>query len=434
MSLLISVDKIQKQMGSKLLFEELSFGIHEKEKLGLIGPNGSGKSTLLKILSGEDTPDNGTVSRKKGVKVSFVRQEEVFEDSLTITEAASQRLEAAGLSAEDVMVYAPMYLSIVGFEDLEQKVSQLSGGWRKRLSLAIALAVEPQLLILDEPTNHMDWEGILWLESYLKIFSGSFLLVSHDRAFLNRVCNKTMEINKLYQNGFLAFEGSYDQFLEKKDDYIQAQLKLQSTVSNKARREVEWLRAGVKARTTKSRSRIKEAHQLLDDLADVTARNRANQAKVKLEIESTNRLSKKLIEMKTLSISHGEKRLIKDLDLLLGPKTCIGLLGANGSGKSCLLKVIAGTAQNYEGDLFLAEDLKIVYFDQKRESLPQEVDVLHYLGDGADSVVFREQATSVAAYASRLLFPSEKMKLKIEHLSGGEQARLLIGKTFATAC
>ncbi|MEO0337048.1 MAG: ATP-binding cassette domain-containing protein, partial [Pseudomonadota bacterium] len=317
MSLLLSVDKIEKQMGSKQLFESLSFVIHEKEKLGLIGPNGSGKSTLLKILSGDESTDSGTVSPKKGLKLSFVKQEESFDESLSLIDCSIANLQKGGMSADDAMVYGSMYLSLVGFSDLEQKVKRLSGGWRKRLSLAIALATEPELLILDEPTNHMDWEGILWLEGYLKTFTGSFVLVSHDRAFLNRVCTKTMELNHLFRDGFLAFQGSYNEFLDRKAEYIDQQLKLQSTMSNKARREVEWLRAGVKARTTKSQSRIKEAHQLLDDLADVKARNRANQAKVKLEIESTNRLSKKLVELNSLNISYNDNVLVRDLNLLL---------------------------------------------------------------------------------------------------------------------
>jgi ATP-binding cassette subfamily F protein uup len=428
MSLLLSVNKLQKQMGSKILFEDLSFGIHEREKIGLIGPNGSGKSTLLRILSGEEDPGDGTISRRKGLKLSFVQQEEVFDESLSVLEAAVSQLLDRGMSEDEVHVYGPMYLSIAGFEDSEQKVEKLSGGRRKRLNIAIALAEEPELLILDEPTNHMDWDGILWLESNLQSFKGSFLIVSHDRELLDRLCKKTMELNRLYENGFLSFECAYTQFLGKKEAYIKSQIQLQSSMSNKARKEVEWLRAGVKARTTKSQSRIKEAHKLLDDLEEVTSRNQASRARIRLELDSSNRLSKKLIELKDLSISYGEHRLVNRLNLLLGPKTCLGILGSNGSGKSSLLKVIAGIADNFTGQLFRADDLRVVYFDQKREKLPQDEGLLEYLGNGTDRVIFREQAVSVASYASRLLFPPEKMKLKISHLSGGEQARLLLGK------
>lgn len=415
-------------MGSKLLFDGLSFGIHEKERLGLLGPNGAGKSTLLKILASKEEPDAGEVSRRKGLRLAFVPQEELFSGSLNLLETLTSRLRDQGLELSEIQVQALIALSALGFTDLETKVETLSGGWRKRLSLAVALAQEPDLLILDEPTNHMDWDGILLLEGLLKNFKGSLVLVSHDRAFLNNLCNKTMEINFLYKDGFLAFDGGYEEFLRKKEEYTQTQLSLQDSLSNKARREVEWLRAGVKARTTKSRARAKEAHQLLDDLQALKSRNRAGQSKVRLEIDSAGKRSKKFYELKHLNVGYEERCLIRDLNLLLGPESCIGLLGANGSGKTSLLKVVAGRSQNYTGELHSAENLKVVYFDQKRESLPQEIDLMAYLGDGSDYVVFKDKSVHVAAYASRFLFTSDKMKLKIAQLSGGEQARLLIAK------
>ena len=415
-------------MGSKQLFDGLSFGIHEKERLGLLGPNGAGKSTLLKILSGLDVPDEGDVSPRKGLRVAFVQQEEKFDESKTLQQEASDQLRKTGMDEMEAQVQASVYLSIVGFENLEQKVSVLSGGWRKRLSLAIAFAQEPDLLIMDEPTNHMDWDGIFWLESQLKSYKKAFVVVSHDRIFLDNLCNKTMEINRLYKDGYLAFECGYKKFIERKVEYAQAQMNLQDSMSNKARREVEWLRAGVKARTTKSQSRIKEAHQLLDDLADVKSRNQAGRAKVRLEIDSGGKRSKKLIELKKLTVAYDENVLIKDLDLKLGPKTCIGLVGENGSGKSSLLKVIVDQSKSFTGEVFKANDLKTVYFDQKRDDLPQEIDLIEFLGDGSDHVLFKGQSVHVAAYAARFLFTSDKMKLKIQHLSGGEQARLLIAK------
>lgn len=415
-------------MGSKLLFEDLSFGINEREQLGLLGPNGAGKSTLLRMLAGEETVDEGTISYRKGLRLALVKQEENFTSTQSILQAAIEQIEKSGMDAMEAQVQATIQLDMAGFEDVEKPAAKLSGGWAKRLSLAIAFSQDPDLIIMDEPTNHMDWDGILWLESRLKAYKKSFLIVSHDREFLDRVCNKTMEINPLYKDGFIAFDCSYKDFLVKKESYIQEQLNLQSVMSNKARREVEWLRAGVKARTTKSQARIKEAHQLLDDLSDIKARNRAGQVKVRLEIDTAGKLSKKLLELKKVSVAFGDNCLIKDLNLLLGPKTCLGLLGDNGSGKSSLLKVISGLADNYDGEIFRASDLKMVYFDQKRDDLPQDVDLVHYLGDGSDYIVFKNKSIHVSAYASRFLFASEKMKLKISQLSGGEQARLLIAK------
>ncbi len=428
MSLLVSVNKLQKTMGSKLLFDGLSFGVEERERLGLLGPNGAGKSTLLRILAGEETPDEGEVFHRKGMKWVFVRQEEVFESSLSIKETAIKRLLKTGMDSMEAEIQASIFLSIAGFEDLDQQVSQLSGGWRKRLSLGIAFAQEPDLFILDEPTNHMDWDGILWLESWLKSYKKSFILVSHDRVFLDKLCNKTMEINRLYRDGYLSFNCGYKKFLIEKEKYAKAQMGLQDSMSNKARREVDWLRAGVKARTTKSQSRMKEAHQLLDNLAAVKSRNRSSQAKVRLEIEAGGKRSKKFIELKKVSVAYDDNCLIKDLDLIMGPKQTLGLLGHNGSGKTSLLKVLTGAASNYTGELFKAEDLKIIYFDQKRADLPQEINLIDYLGDGSDYTVFKGQSIHVASYASRFLFSSDKMKLKISQLSGGEQARLLIAK------
>ena len=415
-------------MGSKLLFEDLSFVIGDREKLGLIGPNGAGKSTLLKILAELEPSDEGTISRSKGKKWAYVEQEEVFDPSLNLEQIAIDQLHRAGMDKLEAQLQASIYLSKVGFQDTEQNVSSLSGGWRKRLSLAIAFAKDPDLLILDEPTNHMDWDGILWLEGELKAFKKSFILVSHDRTFLDNLCNRTMEINRLYQGGYLSFDCGYTKFLSKKSEYIKNQFAMQASMSNKARREVEWLRAGVQARTTKSQSRIDEAHQLLEDLAEIKSRNLAAQNKVRLEIDSGGKRSKKLIDLKDVTIAFGENRLIQNLNLTLGPKTCLGLLGANGSGKSSLLKVIVGKIDNYSGEVFQAEDLKMVYFDQRRESLPQDIDLVDYLGDGSDYTIFKGESVHVASYASRFLFTSDKMKLKISQLSGGEQARLLIAK------
>lgn len=416
-------------MGSKLLFENLSLGIFANEKIGLIGPNGSGKSTLLKVISSLETPDNGEVSPRKGLTISMVAQDTHFATDISAQSFIVNDLIDKGQEALQAEVQAAMYLSITGFTNPKIKVSDLSGGWKKRLAIARALAYEPELLILDEPTNHMDWEGILWLEGWLKSYKGSFILVSHDREFLNQVTNRTIEINPLYQDGYLSYDCNYQKFLLEKEQYIQSQMALQDSLSNKARREVEWLRAGVKARTTKSQSRIQEAHQLLEQLEMIKGRNRVAQSKTRLEIDDTERKTKKLLEFKSLSVGYSQNSiLVKDLDLILGPKMCLGLLGDNGSGKSTLLKSIIDESTIQSGSVFKAEDIKVVYFDQKRDQLPTDINLMQFLGDGSDYVIFKNQSVHVAAYASRFLFSSEKMQLKIAQLSGGEQARLLIAK------
>lgn len=428
MSVLVSANNIEKTMGSKLLFEGLSLGINEGEKVGLIGPNGAGKSTLLRLLAGVDKPDSGEVNRRRGLNIAFVAQEPLFESQSSALDYLVKRLTALGLDAFDAEIKASMYLSMAGFTDLNVLIDTLSGGWRKRLAIALAMAQEPELMILDEPTNHMDWSGILWLESWLKSFRGTIVLVSHDRTFLDNITNRIIEIHKLYRDGYLSFDCNYNEFLDKKSHYVEAQLKLQDSMSNKARREVEWLRSNPQARTTKSQARIREAHELLDNLDSIKSRNSSVNARTRLEVDASGRKSKKLIDLKNITIQFGDKVLIRDLNLTLGPKRCLGLLGQNGSGKTSLLKVIQGVSKNFTGDLFCADNLKIVYFDQKREDLPLSESLVSYLGDGSDYVIFKGASVHVASYASRFLFAAEKMQLKISQLSGGEQARLLIAK------
>ncbi len=431
MTPLVSLNQIQITMGSKLLFEELSLGFFEHEKVGLIGPNGAGKSTLLKIIAGLEKQDSGDVNVRKNLNISYLPQKTEFDETKNVTEHIVAHLKNRyKMDDMETEVQAAINLSIAGFENLEQPIANLSGGWRKRLAIATCMAEDPDLFILDEPTNHMDWDGILWLEDWLKDFPKAFILVSHDRIFLNALTNRTIEINPLYTNGYLSFNASYFEFLTKKDEYVQAQLNLQKTLSNKAKREIEWLRAGVKARTTKSSARMKEAYQLIDNLGEVKNRNFAGQKATRLEIDATQRKTKKLLDIKKLCVGFKDAVLVRDLDLVLGPKYCLGIIGQNGSGKTTFLKTLQNPERALSGSINAAEQLRIVYFDQKRETLPKDKNLMQYLGEGTDQVVFKEKSMHVASYAARFLFTSEKMNMKIEHLSGGEQARLLIAKLF----
>ncbi|MCB0411918.1 MAG: ABC-F family ATP-binding cassette domain-containing protein, partial [Bdellovibrionales bacterium] len=358
MSPILSANKINKTMGSKTLFEELSFGVHQKERRALIGPNGAGKSTLLKILAGIEKPDAGERSISKSIKLHYVPQMDSFDTHQSLINLAKSTLKAHFSDDVETEVQAVKVLSMAGFEDLSKSLGEHSGGWRKRFSLALAFAVSADVLLLDEPTNHLDCDGLIWLEASLKNFDGSFLLVSHDREFIGNTCNQTMEINALYEKGYLLFEGDYLSFLEQKEKYIEEQENFQKVLSNKAKREIDWLRAGVKARTTKSRSRMREAYSLLNNLDSVKARNRAGHAKVRLEIEATGRLSKKLFDIKNLNISFGPSTLIKNLSLTLGPKTHLGVLGGNGAGKTSFLKVLTRDLRPSSGSIDFAEKLK----------------------------------------------------------------------------
>lgn len=416
-------------MGSKQLFDGLSFGVFAGEKIGLIGSNGAGKSTLLKILAQQEKPDIGEVHQQKTLRMAYSAQDIQLIESNNILEYTKNHLmKTCSMDAIEAEVQAAVFLSQAGFEDLEQGTEKLSGGWKKRLSICLAIAQEPDLLILDEPTNHMDWDGIFWLESWLKSYQGSLLLVSHDRAFLSNCTNRILEISRVYPGGYLAFNCNYDEFLLKKAEFIEGQLSQQASMENKARRELEWLRAGVKARTTKSRSRADRAHQLLDNLQELKSRNSVTREKSRIELDSDGRKTKKLVELKAFDLAYDANPLISDLNLIFGPKSCWGILGKNGSGKTSLLRAIQGKNNHFKGAINLADNLKIIYFDQKREDLPQNINLVQYLGDGSDYVIFRNISTHVASYATRFLFQSEKMHLKISQLSGGEQARLLIAK------
>ena len=428
MSLLISVFEIEKSVGDKTLFSELSFGLHEKQRVALLGPNGSGKSTLLKILNGQDSSDSGKVSPKRNLQMAYCSQLDFFPEDQSIKVIAETDLRKFGMSPDHAEIQAAIYLSMAGFEDLSVTPKHLSGGWKKRLSLAIAFACEPELLLLDEPTNHLDWEGIEWLEGQLKTFTNTIFMVSHDREFIKNQCTEFMEISPIYKDGTLFLKDSYDKFLEKRADYLESLKSQKESLGNKARRELDWLRAGVKARTTKSQSRIKEAHQLFDQVDDVKTRHSAASKNLQIKIESAGKKSKKLIELKELSIAYPKKKIVDDLNLLLGPNTCLGILGDNGSGKTSLLKVIAREAENFKGELFHADGLKIVYFDQKRDAMESGQSIAQYLGEGSDHVSLGEKSLHVAAYASQFRFENTKLNQPVEKLSGGERARLMIAK------
>lgn len=423
----ITAKMISKTLGTKTLFEDLSLTISEGERVGLIGTNGAGKSTLLKILADRMSIDTGEVKYKKKLFVSYVPQEESFTTDQTLIDCVMNHLNKGlrGLSEDESRLRSQIYLSQFGFEDLQLKISTLSGGWKKKLSLLKSFAEEPDLILLDEPTNHLDWEGIFWLESYLKNQFSSYIIVSHDREFLNNLTNKTIEISKAFPEGYLESATPYYEFIKYKEELLRTQEKNQKVLKNTAKKETQWLNAGVKARTTKNQGRIKEAHKLLNELEDVKERNRHNLRRSNITVQDSDRKTKKLIEVKGLSISYPDNILIKNLEFSLGPNTCLGLIGHNGSGKTSLIKELLNT-KNLK--VKQAHDLKIVYFSQLKENLPEKGNLMDYLGDGSKYVIFKDQNIHVAAYASQFLFESEKMTIPVNELSGGEKARLNLAK------
>ncbi|TKB66927.1 MAG: ABC-F family ATP-binding cassette domain-containing protein [Nitrospira sp.] len=426
-AMLLSCESLGKSYGVKPLFTDLSLGLCDGDHVGLIGPNGSGKSTLLKILAGIEDPDRGTRSVRRQLRIGYVPQEPSFVEGHSVEDALAQVLLDDGLDPHEQGGRIARALSLGGFVRADQAVSTLSGGWKKRLAIARSLMLEPDVLLLDEPTNHLDVEGILWLEGLLKAEPHAFIVISHDRRFLEAVTTRVWELNRQYPNGLFEAKGRYSEFLEQRDAALQAQADYQSSLANRVRREVEWLRRGPKARTTKAKSRIDSAGRLIDELNDMESRQSKGPAGI--DFTASGRRSKKLIEVIGLGKSLGAQLIIRNLDLQLGPGERVGLLGPNGSGKSTLLKLLAGTLTPDAGTITRADRLRVVTFEQHRESLDQQATLRRALAPaGGDAVVYQERSVHLVSWAKRFLFKPEQLDLPVSRLSGGEQARLLIAR------
>jgi ATP-binding cassette subfamily F protein uup len=425
-TILLSCESISKRFGVKPLFTDLSIALSEDDHVGLVGPNGSGKSTLLKILAGIEEPDEGTRSMRRHVRMGYVPQEPSFGKEQTVEEVLAQVLIDEGLDPHEHGSRIAKALSIGEFPQSDQAVSTLSGGWKKRLAIARTLMLEPDVLLMDEPTNHLDVEGILWLEALLKSETKAFLVVSHDRRFLESVSSRMLELNRCYPNGLFEAKGSYSDFLEQRDAALAAQADYQSSLANRVRREVEWLRRGPKARTTKAKSRIDSAGHLIDELQNLESRR--EQGTAGIDFTASGRRSKQLVVAKEVSKSLGGRPIVQDLDLLLGPGQRLGLLGPNGSGKTTVLKLLAGTLAPDSGSITRADKLRVVTFEQHRDSLDQQASLRRSLAPHGDAVVYQDRSVHLVSWAKRFLFRPEQLDLPVSKLSGGEQARLLIAR------
>lgn len=425
MSILISCQAIGKSYSSRPLFSDISFGINEKERIGLIGPNGSGKSTLLKILAGLIQPDSGTVVSRRRLRVAYVPQDESFTAGDTVEEIVRAAAESAEFEDYQRDAAIDSTLSSIGFPDRAAKSETLSGGWRKRLALACALATQPELLLMDEPTNHLDLEGVIWLEQFIKNAQFSFMVVSHDRAFLESVTNRVVELNPTYENGFLSVKGNYSEWLIAKEETMKAQASLQQALASKVRREIAWLQRGARARQTKAQGRIQEAGKLMEQFAEVKQRNSMT-SPIEIGFDASGRKSKELVVVKGIAKSFGDRKLFSDLSFVLSPGIKLGLVGRNGSGKTTLLKTIVGQIQPDTGTIKKAPELKIVWFDQNRQQLDQTKTLRESLSPTSDSVVYRGRSLHITTWAKKFLFRQDQLSMPISYLSGGEQARILI--------
>jgi len=422
---IVSAQGLAKRFGASSLFQNLSFIVSEGERIGVIGPNGSGKSTLLEILSGRITPDSGDLAIRKGMHLSLVRQISEFAPDETIRSVIHRALDEANIPDDERLARAAAILGRAGLSDQDAPASTLSGGWRKRLAIAEALVRKPDVLLLDEPTNHLDLAGIEWLEGVIQTAPFACVVVSHDRYFLENVANEIVEINPAHENGSLRVSGNYSAFLEAKEEYLHAQKNRQAALENRVHTEIDWLRRGPKARTTKSKARIDKAHQLIGELADLNARTRTTSAQI--DFSASGRKTKQLITLDDLSYSFDDRTLFDHLHFIIASGMRVGLVGPNGSGKTTLLRLLKGDIKPVRGKMRQADSLRIVYFDQNR-ILESGSTLRRALAPDSDSVIYQDRVIHVAAWAARFLFTGEQLNQPVGRLSGGERARVLIAQ------
>jgi ABC transport system ATP-binding/permease protein len=422
---IINAQKISKAFGAQPLFQDVSFTVSERDRIGLIGPNGSGKSTLLRILAGTEEPDSGNVAIRKRLRLIYVEQVSRFEPGESVRSVIEKALQtSANIDSEHGAHFAET-LGRAGFEDLEAEGFALSGGWQKRLAIVEALVQAPDVLLLDEPTNHLDLAGIEWLEGMLEGAEFACVIVSHDRYFLENVATETVELSRVYPDGLLRGGGNYSLFLEKKEELLHAQSKPQEALENLVHSEIEWLRRGAKARTRKSKARIDKAGELMLELADLNSRTRS--ATTQIDFSVTDRKTKRLIEIENVTCEIGDRRLFERLNFIVTAGMRVGLVGPNGSGKSSLLRLLRGEWTPTGGEIRRADWLRIVYFDQSRQ-LDANMTLRHALAPDGDSVIYQDRVIHVAAWAAKFLFTGEQLSQPVERLSGGERARVLIAQ------
>ncbi len=422
---ILNAQNISKRYGATPLFRNIAFTIDEGDRIGVIGPNGSGKSTLLQILSGAIEPDSGEVALRKRTRLSLVQQESHFSGGQTVRSVIEAALQRSAVPADEWQARLSETLGRAGLEDVEVTAESLSGGWRKRLAIAEALVQQPEILLLDEPTNHLDLAAIEWLEELLQSASFASVVVSHDRYFLENVATTMVELNRAYPDGLLRVPGNYSKLLEEKEAFLHAQAKHQESLENRVHREIEWLRRGPKARTSKSKARIDKANQLIGELADLNARTRT--ASANIDFSATERKTKRLIELQDVSFDIAGRTLFRDLNFILTAGMRVGLVGPNGSGKTTLLRLLSGELAPASGEIKTADALQIVYFDQNRVLNP-DVTLRRALAPDSDSVIYQDRVIHVASWAARFLFTGEQLNQPVGRLSGGERARVLIAK------
>ncbi len=442
----LSIENITKSYGDKILFEDLSFGINKDQKIAFVAKNGAGKTTLLNIIAGLESPDSGEIIFRKGLKIAYLSQNEVLDESLTIEQTifnsdnetlkVIEQYEHALKNPEDEEAYQKAFdlmehhhawdfetqykqiLFKLKLEDLDKKVGELSGGQKKRLSLAVVLLNKPDLFILDEPTNHLDLEMIEWLEKYLIKEKVTLFMVTHDRYFLERVCNEIIELDqgKLYR-----YKGNYSYFLQKKEERISLEKVTVDKAKNLFKKELDWMRRQPKARTTKSKSRIDDFY-----IIEEKAHQRRQDHQVQLEI-NMERLGSKILELNYISKSFGENNLFEDFDYVFKRGERIGIIGKNGTGKSTFLNIITGDLKVDSGKVIIGETVKFGYYTQKGIFIKEGQKVIEVIKEFGEYIpLTKGRKISAGQLLEKFLFDRKKQYDFVEKLSGGELKRLFL--------
>jgi len=422
---ILNAQSITKQFGAIPLFKDISFTVDDGARIGLIGPNGAGKSTLLAILAGAIEPDSGDLAVRKRARAAYVPQDSRFNGGLTIRQVLESALSTAHVPESEREGRLRELSGRAGFDDLAAEAASLSGGWRKRLAIVEALVSQPDVLLLDEPTNHLDLAGIEWLEELLGASSFAVVTVTHDRYFLEATSSEIIELNRIYAEGLLRVRGAFSRFLEERQSYLEAQSKQQESLRNRVRAEIEWLRRGPKARTTKSKARIDSANEMISNLAAMDSRSAVNTAGI--DFAASQRKTKRLVEFSDVACELGDRRLFSGLNFTLTAGMKLGLVGPNGSGKTSLLRLMRGDLDPAQGNIRRAEALRMVYLSQMRE-LDEELTLRRALAPEGDGLIYQGRTIHVASWAARFLFTGEQLNQPVSNLSGGERARVLIAK------
>lgn len=412
--ILLNATNISKSYTENPLLTDLSFSIHEGDKIGFIGVNGTGKSTLLRITAGLEDADEGTITMTKGIRIGFLPQMPVFNSNNTIFEQVMETLKENNREVSEYKCKA--MLMDLGITNFDLPVKNLSGGEKKRVAMAAVLVVDMELLILDEPTNHLDSNTIEWLERYLRSFKGSIFMVTHDRYFLDRVSNRILELNdgKLYNH-----EGNYSSYLENKAAREEMALATERKRRTLYKRELEWIRRGAQARTTKAKGRIERFKELANNKLVI------DESKVQMSSVSS-RLGKKVIEIKNISKGYKDKMLIQDFTYTVLRDDRIAIIGENGCGKSTLLRMIMQQEQPDSGVIEIGETVKIGYFSQESEDMDQSMRIIDYVQSIAYNVETAEGTITASQMLERFLFPKNIHSVRINKLSGGEKRRLYL--------